>query len=267
MSYRTILVELQAERPVEIRLKTARTLAHRFEALLIGMHVVPEPFVPTFWEGGGAVYIAPEIIQAQQRANQEAKKHVRAIYDRLCAHPDLVWQEAEGDPGRLLVEAAHGSDLLITTRDEDRVDELVERLIMEAGVPVLVLPPSCPEDIGHTVLVGWNGSREASRALHGALPFLRTAKKVVVCAIGERAAAGLGNVGRMLKRHDVTIRTETVQGEDQDAGEILLAQAKAHGADLLVMGAYGHMRLRELIFGGATRHILCTAPLPVLLGG
>jgi nucleotide-binding universal stress UspA family protein len=118
------------------------------------------------------------------------------------------------------------------------------------------------------VLVAWNGSREAARAAHDALPFLtRGAGLVVLCAVGERAAAGLDDAAAMLARHGVPVRAERVGGPDANAGEILLARAAAHGADLLVMGAYGHGRLRELVFGGANRDALRAAKLPVLFGG
>jgi nucleotide-binding universal stress UspA family protein len=133
-------------------------------------------------------------------------------------------------------------------------------------VPVLVLPQGGHAgELGSTVLIAWNGSREAARAVHDALPFLQASERpVVLCAIGEGALAGLDRAVAMLERHKVRVRPEQLQGADAHAGEILLAQAVAHEADLLVMGAYGHSRLRELILGGATRHLLRHAQLPVL---
>ena len=90
---------------------------------------------------------------------------------------------------------------------------------------------------------------------------------MVLCAVGEGAAAGLDEAAAMLRRHEVEVHPERVDGTDARAGEILLAQAAAHGADLLAMGAYGHARVRELVFGGATRHALREARLPVLFSG
>jgi nucleotide-binding universal stress UspA family protein len=142
-----------------------------------------------------------------------------------------------------------------------------ELLVTAAGVPVLALPPNASRDLGQVVLVAWKGSREAARAVHGALPFLHAAKRVVLCAVGTRAAANLEAAAAMLERHQVPVHPERVEGTDGGAGEVLLAQATAHGADLLVMGAYGHARLRELVFGGATRHVLRHATVPVLFSG
>ena len=157
---------------------------------------------------------------------------------------------------------------MIAGRDDAGAFGITEELVAAAGVPVLVLPADTPEHLGRTVLVAWNGSREAARAAHDALPFLtRGAGLVVLCAVGEDAARHLDDAATMLARHGVPVRAERVPGSDAGAGEILLARAAAHGADLLVMGAYGHARLRELVFGGATRDTLRQARLPVLFGG
>jgi nucleotide-binding universal stress UspA family protein len=269
MTYRTVLVDLTADGPVEARLDVARSLASRFDAVLVGVHVVPELFTPLpIWEGGGSVYILPEVIEAQRKVNHEAKERVRAAFDRACgADPTVTWREAEGDPVRLLAEAAHASDLVITSRGGAL--GTAEQLVTATGVPVLVLPPEMPRDFGRVVLVAWKGSPEAARAVHEALPFLQhTADRVVLCVVGEEAAAGMEAAAMMLERHGVAVQPKRVEQTDgRSTGEILLAQATAHGADLLVMGAYGHARVRELVFGGVTRHVLREARLPVLFSG
>jgi nucleotide-binding universal stress UspA family protein len=271
MAYRTILVDLTADGPVEARLDVARSLASRFDAVLVGVHVVPELFTPLpIWEGGGSVYMLPEVIEAQRKVNQEAKERVRAAFDRACgADPTATWREAEGDPVRLLAEAAHASDLVITSRGGAL--GTAEQLVTATGVPVLVLPPEMPRDFGRVVLVAWKGSPEAARAVHEALPFLQqhtAANRVVLCAVGEEAAAGAEAAAMMLEQHGVAVQPERVEQTDgRSTGEVLLAQATAHGADLLVMGAYGHARVRELVFGGATRHVLRHTTVPVLFSG
>jgi nucleotide-binding universal stress UspA family protein len=140
----------------------------------------------------------------------------------------------------------------------------VEQLILGAGVPVLVLPPDPVAGIGQRVLVGWNASCEATRAIHGALPFLVAAERVILCAVGRSAHADLDGALAMLQRHSVPVVPLALEEADASAGETLLIQCYAEGADLLVMGAYGHNRLREFIFGGATRQALHAAALPVL---
>jgi nucleotide-binding universal stress UspA family protein len=271
MAYRTILADLSADDAAEPCLRLAGALAARFGAALFGMHVMPEPFVPTAWQGGASVYLDPEVTEAQRRANLRMKERVQATFERVCgANPDATWREAQGDPGELLVRAARASDLVVTAKAQPGALDpggVLEALVMTAGVPVLVLPASAPDDVGQIVLVAWNGSREAARAVHGALPLLAAAGRVVLCAIGEDAVADLEPVAAMLGRHGVKVETEARPEPDRAAGEVLLDRARAHGTDLVVMGAYGHTRLRELIFGGATRHVLREAGLPVLFGG
>lgn len=268
MTYRTILVDLAAERPVGPRLDVASALASRFQATLLGMHVMPAPFASAGMYGEASVYVGPELIEAQRHADREIKERVRMVFEDVCGSgPDRIWREAEGDPGRLLAAAAHATDLVLTEKGDGATApafDVIDQLVVGAGVPVLVLPPMAVGPIGRTVLVAWNGSREATRAVHGALPFLRAAGRVILCVIGERAVAGLEDARAMLDRHGVKVQPEPVPEPDGAAGEILLARAAAHAADLLVMGAYGHARLRELVFGGATRHVLRAAGLPVL---
>ena len=270
MTYRTILADLTADGPVEARLDVARSLASRFDAVLVGVHVVPELVTPlAIWEGGGSVYILPQVMEAQRKIHQEAKERVRAAFDHACGgDPKATWREALGDPARILAEAAHASDLVVSSRGGAL--GTAEQLVTATGVPVLVLPPEMPRDFGRVVLVAWKGSREAARAVHDALPFLQhtAADRVVLCAVGEEAAADVEAAAAMLERHGVAIQPERMdRPEGRSTGEILLARAAAHGADLLVMGAYGHSRVQELVFGGVTRHVLREARLPVLFSG
>ena len=267
MAYRTILVELADDRELEPRLRLARSLADRFDAVLIGMHVMPLPFVPASY-GEATAYIGPELLEAQRKANRETAERIQTVFRKVCGEgSNAIWQEAEGDRSQLLAEAAHTTDLILARRakvGDTTAPDLLDQLVTATGVPVLALPPGGSEDLGRTVLVGWNGSREAARAAHDALPFLQAAKRVILCAVGEQAETSLEAAAAMLRRHGVNVQPHKVDEPDWNAGEILLGQAATHAADLLVMGAYGHTRLREMVFGGATRHVLREATLPVL---
>ena len=269
MAYRTILVELQRNGSMEARVRTARALAQRSEAVLIGMHVMPTPVIPASF-GEASAYLGPEVMEMQRQASREVKEQVHDTFERICGTGrNAVWREAEGEAGRLLAAAAHCADLVVAAKRElSAIDApaVIEELTLAAGVPVLMLPPDSAEAFGRTVVVGWNGSREATRAVHEALPLLREAERVLLLAIGDTAADGVAAGVAMLQRHGVAIELQRIEELDGDAGEVLLGQAAAHGADLLVMGAYGHSRLRELVFGGATRHVLREANLPVLFG-
>lgn len=264
MSYRTILVDLCGSGSMQARVAAARTLAVRFDATLMGLHVMPVPVVAPIWDGGAGAYLPPEALEAERKANEEVKERARAAFAQAAeTAPPTIWREAEGPAGLRLVELAHVSDLVVTEKGD--VLDTAER-VTGSGVPVLVMPPGFAGDLGQNVLVAWNGSRESARAVHDALPFLLASRNpVVLCAVGEASRKSLDDAVAMLERHGVRVRPERVDGPDASAGEILLALATAHAADLLVMGAYGHSRLREFVFGGATRHVLRHAGLPVLL--
>jgi nucleotide-binding universal stress UspA family protein len=255
MDYRTILVELTTERSVATNIPVAMKLADQFDATCIGLHVMSEPDP------------ASSHPTAEPRA---ARDRVEAVFQRLAGgDARMKWTEAEGGPEQLLVEADLTVDLAVVAQhvhERDDAPDIADRLIMAAGVPMLMLPPQAATELGGSILVGWNGSREATRAAHEALPFLVRAQRVVVCAVGHVAMRSLDAAVGMLRRHGVRAEPEAMSGPDKEAGEALLCLALSHHGDLLVMGSYGHTRLRELLFGGVTRHMLRKATLPVLFG-
>ncbi|HEX5080365.1 MAG TPA: universal stress protein [Geminicoccaceae bacterium] len=269
MAYRTILVDLAGDDGLESRLQVARRIADRSNAVLVGMHVMPPPFIPASY-GEAAAYLESELLEAQRKANRETADRILATFREICGEGShATWQEAEGDRGQLLAEAAHATDLVLarqTTAGSADARAVLDELVTATGVPVLALPRNISGELGRTALVAWNGSREAARAAHDALPFLRAAKQVILCGIGERAQASLDAADAMLRRHGVDVQAHKIDEPDGNAGQVLLEQAEAHAADLLVMGAYGHSRLREMVFGGATNHVLREATLPVLFG-
>lgn len=268
MTYRTIVVDLSTGQPVDARLGVARALAARFGAALVALHVTP-PLEVAGWQDGMSAYLPPEFVEARRRADQEIRNGLRAAFERVCGgDPNAIWREAEGYQGWTLVRPAHAADLVVAPRDD--AFEIVEQVVTATGVPVPMVPPGPPPPAGfgpRVAVVAWKSSREAARAVRDALPLLRTAERVVLCAVGEADARDLEDVAAMLVRHGVVVRAERVAGAEAGAraGEILLERAAAHEADLLVMGFYGHSRLRELVLGGATRRVLRGATLPVLL--
>ncbi len=140
--------------------------------------------------------------------------------------------------------------------------------MFEGGRPILLSPPSPPQQIATNVLVPWNGSTEQARATTVALPLIRPAGRVTVLSV----VGGTGVPGpsaeqflRYLQRNGVMAEPLTVELEGRSTGEAILATAASLGCDLLIKGAYTQSRLRQMIFGGATRHVLANAALPVLL--
>lgn len=270
--YRTLLVHLDEDEGLEARLGIARGLAERFEARVIGVHVAPLPVLPVGY-GEAAAYVGPEFVEAQREAARERGARLEArLREALAGIPGEVgFLLLEGEPRFVLPECARMADLALTSQSglsalEAIEPDVPEHLATDSGGPVLVLPRTGWRDgVGRRVLVGWNGSKQAARAMADALPFLRGAEKVWLVAIGEDlTAAGLEDAAARLRAHGVEPVSERHEPRG-NAGAQLLELAGRHGADLLVMGAYGHSRLRELVLGGATRHVLTHAELPVLL--
>ena len=271
MAYRTILLELVDDAQNDARIEYARRLALRFEAELVGLHVSPPPFLPVGF-GEGAAFVGPEAFEAQREANRLVRERMEAAFRRQCDPARMAVRDLyeEGDPGTLLAEAARGADLTVAAQEaggmlEALAPQPLHHLILSAGGPVLVLPRAGTGAAADArVVVAWNGSREAARAAKDALPFLVAAEAVVVLAAGEAAGATLDAGTGLLRRHGAKVTARQID-LGHAHGTTLLEAAAAEGADLLVMGAYGHSRLREIVLGGATREVLRDARIPVLL--
>ncbi len=144
---------------------------------------------------------------------------------------------------------------------------LLEATLFDSGRPVLIAPPMPPSSLGEKILIGWNGSTETARIVAFSMPFLARAKEVMVLTVDDGSL--MGPPGHMLASHldanGITVAHKTVTQPGGRAGPAILAEAKAFGADLVVKGAYTTSRLRQMIFGGATSHILWNAEIPVLM--
>jgi nucleotide-binding universal stress UspA family protein len=176
--------------------------------------------------------------------------------------------------GTVLEQHARYADLTIFARsDEDSFEaEMAETVLFGSGRPVLVVPPKFPKPfLADHVLIGWNGEREASRAVADALPFLYHAKAVQVLTVateaGDVEACQLDaeDLARYLARHGVNVSAKTVVARGAAPEDLLLNVAADAGADLLVIGGYGHGRFREFVLGGVTHSLLRHATLPVMM--
>jgi nucleotide-binding universal stress UspA family protein len=143
----------------------------------------------------------------------------------------------------------------------------LDSALFDSGRPVLIAPPAAPAALGSTVVIAWNGSTETARVIAFALPVLKRAEDVVVLTVEGSGVPGPSgeDVAAYLAGHAVRARTLAAEPGKRTAGEAILAEAEALGADLLVKGAFTQSRLRQIIFGGATRHILENANIPVFM--
>ncbi len=144
---------------------------------------------------------------------------------------------------------------------------VMESALFDSGRPVLIAPQDAPKSIGNAVLIAWNGASESARAVAFALPFLHGAGDVLVLEVDGGSVPGpdAQDLRTYLTRHGISSQSKTVAQVGAETGQIVLDEAASFGADLIIKGAYTHSRLRQMIFGGATKHLLAAAPIPVLM--
>jgi len=275
MPIKDIVVHVTSAEDTDGRMAAAAALATVHEAHVTGLYPLYIPPLPTYVEA----QIGDDLIRHQRAMFMDAAQQAEAAFMR-CMDADGIsaeWRCLEGDPAHTVSVNARYCDLLIMGRRDPASGNsevgLIETAVLESGKPVLMMPEQAPaHGVGRHVLAAWNGSREAARAIDAALPLLVCAERVDVIAVdpreGDADAHGqipAADLCRHLARHGVHAEAQAANSAGHGAGEMLLARAAADGADLLVMGAYGHARWREMVLGGATEHVLHHAKIPVLM--
>jgi len=274
MSIREILLHMDGGERDAVRFELAANLAERFDAHLVGLHVV-NPYVTVAMGGPGAVGIAElqrQYMDAMHVRAATVKQQFSDWTDRRSTSSE--WRFIEGDVRDTVAIHARYTDLAVIGQgaQDDASATLPEELCAEvalgAGVPVLAVPYAGTfPSIGKRVLVAWNGSRESTRAVHDALPLLVSAEAVVILSVEAEEPNVLpgADIAGHLARHGVEVEVKRVSGADTSVSDTLLNMAADLSVDMIVMGAYGHSRFREFVLGGVTHQILGMMTVPVLL--
>ncbi len=282
---KTVLVHLDEHDSLPAMLETALLVARRFGSHIEGLHVRPgvPRMVPVSPEGAGLA--TTELIESLDREEQQIARRVRDRFETFLREhqvtrteavppadePTASWREtvSPGDEG--LATRGRAFDLIVVGRPLDRQTgprmSTLEAALFESGRPVLVVPPTPPSSLGEVVLIAWNGSTETARTIAAAMPFLAGAREVVVLSVEEGMVPGPPgrDVAQNLIRNGIAAKARHVRAGGRVVGAVILEECTAAGADLLFKGAYTHSRLRQMIFGGATSHIIAHATLPVLM--
>jgi len=276
MSYRTILVHCDADPTAAHRLAIAAELAQRHNARLVGVHVRPPFDTPAFVDGTVPMDTLFAAYEKVVGANAEAA--VAAFAKAIKGlHLASEWRVVDGHAPEQLAIQARYADLMVLGQTDPRSETptppgLPESVVLATGRPVLVVPYiGAAAGPARTVMLCWNASRESARAAADALPFLQAAEKVIVLVVDpEVSADGHGqepgaDVAVWLARHGVKVTVQRDVAADAEIGEVILSRAADHGVDLIVMGIYGHSRLREMVLGGVSRTLLSSMTVPVLM--
>ena len=273
---RDIMVHLDGSASDEARLEYGQVIASTFQAYLIGMltNPLPDLAIPMPMDGGAAAIQVMTDLENQARNDGDAA--ARRLTERLASlQVQTELRRCDETFGALLsnvVVQARCADLFIATRPYGEADaslwtDLVEAVLFGSGRALLLVPPTPyrPRPI-RTVLVAWNGSREAARALREGLDLIEHASRTIVLLVDPPADTAPGaDVEPHLARHGVAAEMVRTESRGRGIGDTILDEARRLSADLIVMGGYGHARLREQVFGGATRDVLTASDIPLLM--
>jgi nucleotide-binding universal stress UspA family protein len=286
MAFRKLLLPLTGTASGEAALATAFSTARIWKSHVSCLHVRIDSrdVAPLAGEGLSGAMIE-EMMSATDKESSERSHAVRAMFDRFVAAQGILL----GEP-KVKGEVASASFAAVTGREEDLVaqqarladltvvphpeagddvssSDALHAVLFDSGRPVLIAPHAPPATIGRRVCIAWNGTAESAASVQAALPWMHRAEAVrILSADGyQRRGPQAADLLPYLALHDVHPDLATFREVDGSVGAGLLAAAREFGADLLSMGAYSHSRLRQLILGGVTRHVLEKATLPVMM--
>jgi nucleotide-binding universal stress UspA family protein len=279
---RTILVPFCDDDRAEAALRTALLIARKYDGHVEGLHAWRTPQIIA---GEGVVFPSESLARLTDESKQfAASAHQR--FDRVVKGDKVPyrdigtaaggvscsWREGEGVESEIVGDYGRLFNLMVMGRNElgTSVDwkATLEAALFESGRPIILAPDTVPEVIGRHVVIAWNGATETSRTIAVAMTFLRDAERVTVLTVeGGFVVPGPSaeDVAKHLTRAGIDASTMTVAPGRRSVGEAFVYEAAQAGGDLLLKGAFSNSRLRQMIFGGATRDIIASSSLPVLL--
>lgn len=288
MTIKKILVVYSGSDTDEATMMGAVQMAQEFGAHITAICATSSVNVP------GVLDILPEEnsrvlldqLQAQERRREEeAYENFNSFVKRQGleylhtpaprTEPSVSWESLDGQLSHVVARRGGAFDLIVIGQPEEASDgttlvqlETIESALFSTGRPVLIMPPDTLKTLGETVLIGWNRSAQSARAFHAAKALLlQRAKKVRILSVTTGAKNGppATEVADNLAWHGIDCDVIELSPDNRSVGAVLLAEADALGADLVVMGAYTHSRLRQLLLGGVTKHLLSNTRIPLFM--
>ncbi|MDA0342444.1 MAG: universal stress protein [Proteobacteria bacterium] len=290
MTIKTILVPVSGQPEDEVLLESAIAVARASSSHINVLHAGMDPrqiAARQMGEGMGASQVEA-VVTAANKAYDDTRAVVVNIFEDWRSRHEIAiadgvdfgagaaeasvttsWLEPKQDPAAAVAKLGRLADLVIVSRPKpsgQNENAVVEAALMETGRPVLMVPPGDRHPRMNCIAVAWNGSREAARAVSQAMPVLETADRVLVLSGVTYTAAetDVESIANTIARHGVKVETVKFSANGGNLAEKLQAEALRGGADMLVLGAYSHSRLRELILGGVTKDILATSHMPIM---
>jgi nucleotide-binding universal stress UspA family protein len=266
-------------------LEAAMLAGRRFDSHIVGLHSLTTEYAVVF--GGEMGFsISSEVDRTLEREGHDRRDQARRLFrDFMNARgvpvgevppghngPSASWREEDGRQNAVVGLIGRVFDLIVVEQPEKLAsiaEATLEDALFESGRPVLMVPQRAPSTLGEVIAIAWNGSTETALTVALGMPFLKQARHVAIVAVGSQHMPEPGPEGdelaRTLERHGIDVSLRAAFGRQKPQGESFLKEAVAAGADLLFKGAYTQSRIRQMIFGGATRHIIMESGLPVLM--
>ncbi len=263
-------------------LETAIIAARPFNGVIVGLNALTTEYAVVF--GGEMGFsVSSEVDRTLEREGQDRRDQARALFHQVMGRHDIPigaaaanglsaeWREEAGRQNAVVGTLGRVFDLIVVERPAklaSLAEATLEDALFEGGRPVLMAPATPPATLGENIVIAWNNSTETARTVGFAMPFLERAKSILVLSVESSSVPGPSGqeMAAMLRRGGLSVTARHVVPKGRTPpGEVFLAETRAAGADLLIKGAYTQSRLRQMIFGGATRHIIMEAGLPVLL--
>jgi nucleotide-binding universal stress UspA family protein len=282
---RTILIPIEESPVLPSMMETALLAARRFNAYVEGLHV--RPALPGVVAAGAAGLVAatPDLVESFEKQDRERGLRAKSMFQEFMrakgvaaaggtapeTHPTWAWVEDSAPGDDALAHRGRAFDLIVVGRPvKGRATPAMgtlEAALFEAGRPLVIAPPKGPAALGNNIAVAWNGSTETARTIAFSMPFLLRAQKVTVLTVEGAWVPGPSGaeIAANLQRNGIPATAVEAAAQGRNPGEAMLAEAAKHGADLMVKGAYTQSRLRQMIFGGATSHILAHTEIPVFM--
>lgn len=276
MAYKNILVHVDEGKGCPGRIRAAVTLAKMHQAHLTGLYVATDPVLP----GNLRAEVPPQFLatvreQVQERTDAAVQRFSRAVEAAGLAADCRTARAANTRIPEIVGMQARYADLVVLGQPETENGgefngEVAETVVLNSGRPGFVVPYiGAGETIGERIMVAWDAGREAARAVGDAIPMLERAKSVSVLVVnphrGEHGAEPGADIALHLARHGIKVEAQRLEARDLSVADAILSRLADEDIDLLVMGAYGHSRLRELVLGGVTRQIFRQMTVPVLM--
>ena len=276
---KTILVPVETHDRTDSILSTALAFAGNFGSQVTGFALTPAttPFLAADVIGASVIY--EPLAEYNEESSDKARQAFEAFMGRHSVPPTQAAKDGIGwtwkkdvPPGDHMVGIlGRVFDITVVGRSEPRVSgprsTTLDAALFDSGRPILIAPPNPPETIGKRVVIAWNRSTETARTVAFAMRLLKKADEVVVLAVEGSHVPGptADDLIAYLRAHDIPSRGLSTGQSRRTAGEAILEEAKALGSDLLLKGAFTQSRLRQIIFGGATQHILTETEVPVFM--